>query len=140
MGKANKTRGVEPIALMCSSEEAKVVREFLTKVGDKWSILVVVMLSKAPNARSRFSELKRAVRGISQRMLSTTLRTLERDGFITREIFPEVPPRVEYELTPLGKSLLEPMHLLVEWIGDHWPTIKKARERFDMTGKGITHG
>ena len=130
MGKRReKTR--EPLALMCKNEESKAVREFLTKVGDKWSILLVVMLAKTPKHRARFSELQRMVDGISQRMLTTTLRNLERDGFLSREVFPEVPPRVEYELTALGLTLLEPMQQLVNWIGTNWNSIKKARGHFD---------
>ena len=121
----------EPVALMCKSEETKAVREFMTKVGDKWSILLVVMLARTPRHRARFSELQRMVDGISQRMLTTTLRNLERDGFLSREVFPEVPPRVEYELTALGLSLLAPMQHLVQWIGGNWDSIKKAREHFD---------
>ncbi len=116
---------------MCKNEESKAVREFLTKVGDKWSILLVVMLAKTPKHRARFSELQRMVDGISQRMLTTTLRNLERDGFLFREVFPEVPPRVEYELTALGLTLLEPMQQLVNWIGMNWNSIKKARGHFD---------
>ena len=81
--------------------------------------------------RARFSELQRLVDGISQRMLTTTLRNLERDGFLQRESFPEIPPRVEYELTALGLCLLEPMEHLVGWIGNNWPAIKEAREHFD---------
>lgn len=76
-------------------------------------------------------ELQRRADGISQRMLTTTLRHLERDGFLKREVFPEVPPRVEYEMTSLGLSLLRPMEHLVAWIGNHWPAIKQAREQFD---------
>ncbi len=116
---------------MCKNEESKAVREFLTKVGDKWSILLVVMLAKTPKHRARFSELQRMVDGISQRMLTTTLRNLERDGFLSREVFPEVPPRVEYELTALGLTLLEPMQQLVNWIGTNWNSIKQARGHFD---------
>ncbi len=124
-----KTRG--SLALLCKNEESKAVREFLTKVGDKWSILLVVMLAKTPKHRARFSELQRMVDGISQRMLTTTLRNLERDGFLSREVFPKVPPRVEYELTALGLTLLGPMQQLVDWIGINWNSIKKAREHFD---------
>ena len=130
-----RKRITEPVALICKSEEAKVVREFLTKVGDKWSILLVVMLARAPKHRARFSELQRMVDGISQRMLTTTLRNLERDGFLSREVFPEVPPRVEYELTRLGLSLLEPMQQLVQWIGSNWDSIKKARDSFDKRAR-----
>ncbi|WP_434381483.1 winged helix-turn-helix transcriptional regulator [Melittangium boletus] len=121
----------EPLVRMCETEESTAVRAFLTKVGDKWSILVVVMLAKTPRNRARFSELQRMVRGISQRMLTTTLRDLERDGFVSREVFPEVPPRVEYELTPLGLGLMKPMQALVDWIGGNWGAIKEARARFD---------
>lgn len=124
-------RARESLPLMCKSEESKAVRDFLTKVGDKWSILVVVMLAKTPKNRARFSELQRMVDGISQRMLTTTLRNLERDGFLSREVFPEVPPRVEYELTDIGLTLLGPMQHLVDWVGVNWNSVKKARERFD---------
>jgi len=135
MKATNGIEVIEPLALMCTSGETKVVREFMTKVGDKWSILVVVVLSKTPRYRARFSTLQRTVRGISQRMLTTTLRNLERDGFLSREVFPEVPPRVEYELTSLGLSLLGPMQQLVAWIAEHWDSIKNARERFDQASK-----
>ncbi|HHN4206266.1 helix-turn-helix transcriptional regulator [Pseudomonas aeruginosa] len=121
----------EPIALMCKSDESLAVREFLAKVGDKWSILLIVMLSRTPQNRARFSELQRMIDGISQRMLATTLRNLEKDGLVFREVFPEVPPRVEYELTPLGLSLLEPMEQLVQWIGSNWSSIKRSRENYD---------
>jgi DNA-binding HxlR family transcriptional regulator len=107
------------------------VRDFLTKVGDKWTILIVVSLSRAPGCRARFSEIEKVLPAISQRMLTLTLRNLERDGLITRELFPEVPPRVEYELTGLGKSLLVPTRALLDWVGRNWPEIKKARGEFD---------
>lgn len=125
----------EPLALMCHNEESKAAREFLSKVGDKWSILLIVMLAKTPKRRARFSELQRMVDGISQRMLTTTLRNLERDGFLSREVFPEVPPRVEYELTALGLTLLGPMQQLVDWIGNNWIAIMKARRHFDKGGR-----
>jgi DNA-binding HxlR family transcriptional regulator len=129
-----KTSVLEPIALMCKGEHAKAARELLTKVGDKWSILLVVTLARARRNRARFSELQKMVDGISQRMLTTTLRYLVRDGFVKREVFAEVPPRVEYELTRLGLSLLEPMEHLVQWIGRNWTSIKDARDRFDGAG------
>jgi DNA-binding HxlR family transcriptional regulator len=112
-------------------EEGVAVREFLTKVGDKWTILIVVSLSQVRGCRARFSELEKVIPAISQRMLTLTLRNLERDGLITRELFPEVPPRVEYELTGLGKSLLAPTQALLDWVGNNWPDIKKARGQFD---------
>lgn len=126
-----RKRIAEPVALMCKSDESKAVREFLAKIGDKWSILLVVMLARTPRNRARFSELQRMVDGISQRMLTTTLRNLEKDGLVWREVFPEVPPRVEYELTSLGLSLLEPMEQLVQWIGSNWTSIRKARESYN---------
>ena len=131
MAKVAQTGILEPVALMCKGDHAKAARELLTRVGDKWSILLVVMLARSPGQRARFSELHRLIDGISQRMLTTTLRNLERDGFLKRESFPEIPPRVEYELTALGLSLLKPMEHLVGWIGSNWPAIKEARELFD---------
>ncbi len=77
---------------MCRNDESKAIREFLTKVGDNWSILLIAMLAKTPHHPARFSELHRMVDGISQRMLATTLRNLERDGFLTREVFPKYRP------------------------------------------------
>ena len=133
MKRATKVNVLEPVALMCKGDHAKAARELLTRVGDKWSILLVVMLARSPKHRARFSELHRVVDGISQRMLTTTLRNLERDGFLKREAFPEIPPRVEYELSKLGLSLLEPMEHLVGWIGNNWPAIKRARESFDQS-------
>jgi DNA-binding HxlR family transcriptional regulator len=135
MPKAAPTRVLEPLALMCKGEHAKAARELLTRVGDKWSILLVVMLARTPRNRARFSELQRLVNGISQRMLTATLRNLERDGFVKREVFAEVPPRVEYELTSQGLSLLKPMEHLVQWIGSNWPSIKEARARYDRKRK-----
>jgi DNA-binding HxlR family transcriptional regulator len=126
-----KSKATTPALLMCKSEETKPLREFLARVGDKWSILLAVTLANVPKHRARFSELQRMVEGISQRMLATTLRQMERDGLLTREVFPEVPPRVEYELTDLGLSLLVPMRNLVQWIGNNWDSIKKARACFD---------
>jgi DNA-binding HxlR family transcriptional regulator len=115
-------------------EKGVAVRDFLTKVGDKWTILIVVSLSRAPVCRARFSEIEKVLPAISQRMLTLTLRNLERDGLITRELFPEVPPRVEYELTGLGKSLLAPTQALLDWVGNNWPDIKKARGKFAEKG------
>src|SRR3977135_3443040 len=91
-------------------------REVLDRVGDKWSLLVIAMLEQRPTARARFSELKRSIPGISQRMLTATLRSLERDGLLTRHIYAEVPPRVEYTLTPLGKQFMQPVRGLLRGI------------------------
>src|SRR5258708_6385409 len=105
-------------------------REMLNRVGDKWSLLVIVMLEQRPTQRARFSELKRSIPGISQRMLTATLRSLERDGLLTRDVYPEAPPRVEYELTPLGKRFMQPVRGLVTWLQSNWPTIRAASETF----------
>ena len=132
MKKSTKNRNLSDRAVC--GEEGVAVREFLTKVGDKWTILIVVSLSQARGCRARFSEIERVIPAISQRMLTLTLRNLERDGLITRELFPEVPPRVEYELTGLGKSLLAPTQALLDWVGNNWPDIRKARSKFDERG------
>ena len=108
------------------------VREVLNRIGDKWSVQIVSCLG---NGTMRFSELRRAIEGISQRMLTLTLRGLERDGLIERTVFPEIPPRVEYALTRLGKTLLEPIQQLAEWAGDNRVAIQGARDRFDSAAK-----
>jgi DNA-binding HxlR family transcriptional regulator len=106
-------------------------REMLSRVGDKWSLLVIFILKGRPALRGRFSDLKRSIPGISQRMLTATVRNLERDGMLTRHVYAEVPPRVEYELTPLGRALMEPVMGLVSWLQSNWPVIRSARDRFD---------
>jgi DNA-binding HxlR family transcriptional regulator len=106
------------------------VRELLTKIGDKWTIFPVLSLDLL-GGRARFSELERAVPGISQRMLFSTLKNLERDELVIRELFPEVPPRVEYEITDLGKSLLGPTQGLVDWAKANWEQVKEAQFRYD---------
>jgi DNA-binding HxlR family transcriptional regulator len=128
-----KTSGVKDLSPwnVCSGKDAESIRDLLSRVGDKWSIFLIVSLSKIPGQRARFSEIERGIPGISQRMLTTTLKSLVRDGFISREVFPEVPPRVEYELTDLGRSILMPMQSLVNWIGVHWPEVKKSRSKAD---------
>lgn len=132
MKKQTKNKTLDPLNLnVCSNKDPLAVRELLTKVGDKWSIFILLTLRKLPKSRARFSELERAIPGISQRMLTLTLRNLERDGLVTRELFPEVPPRVEYEITSLGKSLLEPLQGLVDWVTGHWDQVRKAQSRFD---------
>jgi DNA-binding HxlR family transcriptional regulator len=110
------------------SENCQAVSEVLSRVGDKWTVLVVKILGGGP---MRFNELKRTIDGISQRMLTLTLRALERDGLVTRTVFPSVPPRVEYELTALGRSLLMPVSALATWAIDHRGAIDGARRKFD---------
>ena len=109
-------------------ERCPAVREVLNRVGDKWSVQIVALLGEGP---MRFSELRRSIEGISQRMLTLTVRGLERDGLITRTVFPEIPPRVEYELTRLGKTLLEPISALADWAEAYRTSIQEAREKFD---------
>lgn len=106
--------------------EACPVRGVLDRIGDKWSVLIVLTLAAAPH---RFGALRRAVPDISQRMLTQTLRDLERDGLLSRTVFPTKPPSVEYALTPLGESLLVPLQALVRWADDHHAEILAARAR-----------
>jgi DNA-binding HxlR family transcriptional regulator len=106
------------------------VAPVLNRVGDKWSMLIVMILADGPK---RFSELKRAIDGISQRMLTLTLRGLERDGLVTRTVTPSIPPRVDYELTELGRSLREPVRALGEWAIEHIDCIRAAQQRYDLT-------
>jgi len=113
-------------------EECRAISEMLSRVGDKWTVLVVSTLGDGPK---RFSELQRALGSISKRMLTLTLRGLERDGLVTRRVFPIVPPRVDYELTRLGVSLLDPVTGLALWVRKNRPTIAAARLRFDTVGK-----
>jgi DNA-binding HxlR family transcriptional regulator len=100
----------------------------LSRIGDKWSVLIVMLLSTGPR---RFSELKRAIGGISQRMLTLSLRGLERDGLVKRTVFPTVPPRVDYELTDLGRSLCEPVQAIGTWAFENHAEIERARARYD---------
>ena len=109
-------------------EECRAVSEVLSRVGDKWTVLVVTMLGDGPK---RFNELRRALGSISQRMLTLTLRGLERDGLVSRTAFPTIPPRVEYELTKLGRSLLTPVSGLGTWARQNQTAIQAARRRFD---------
>ena len=109
-------------------ESCPAVREVLHRVGDKWSVQIVALLGDGP---MRFSELRRSIEGISQRMLTLTLRGLERDGLITRTVFPEIPPRVDYELTRLGNTLLEPISALADWAEEYRTSIQEARAKFD---------
>jgi DNA-binding HxlR family transcriptional regulator len=104
------------------------VRDVLDRIGDKWSMLMIMELA---TQSQRFSELHRAIPDISKRMLTQTLRDLERDGLITRHVFPTRPPTVEYRLAPLGQSLLDPMAALIDWADRRYSDIHAARVRFD---------
>ena len=108
--------------------DCRAVASVLARVGDKWSVFVIMMLIDGPK---RFNELKRMISGISQRMLTLTLRGLERDGLVTRTVFPTIPPRVDYELTDLGRGLAEPVKALGQWAFTHLPEIEGARKKFD---------
>src|SRR5437867_6540149 len=104
-------------------------REILARIGDKWSVYVIHVLGDARTLR--FNELRSRVDGISQRMLTVTLRGLERDGLVTRKVYPEVPPRVEYTLTPLGATLRQLVRGLVAWSGAHLAEVDAARGAYD---------
>jgi DNA-binding HxlR family transcriptional regulator len=108
--------------------DCRGVAAILARVGDKWSVFVIVTLGDGPK---RFNEIKRRIGGISQRMLTLTLRGLERDGLVTRTVFPTIPPRVDYELTELGRGLRQPVEALGRWATEHQAQIQDARTRFD---------
>jgi DNA-binding HxlR family transcriptional regulator len=109
------------------------IHDFLNHFANKWSMLVVLNLGYA--GKPRFNELKNMITGISQRMLAVTLRSLECDGLVSRRLYPEIPPRVEYQLTPLGKSLMDVIMTLGEWASRHEPEITKARKQFQKKAK-----
>jgi DNA-binding HxlR family transcriptional regulator len=107
-------------------EQVDFIRQILDRVGDKWSLLVIATLEAGP---LRYTDLQRDVPGISQRMLTLTLRQLREDGLLTRTVYPEVPPRVEYALTPLSRGLLEIVKSLIGWASDHRDEIRRNRAR-----------
>lgn len=106
----------------------RTISTLLSRIGDKWTVLVVTTLGEGPR---RFNELRREIPSVSQRMLTLTLRNLERDGLVNRTVTPTIPPRVDYELTELGKSLLQPITALAQWALDHVEAIHEAQARFD---------
>ncbi|CAN5464673.1 helix-turn-helix domain-containing protein [soil metagenome] len=118
----------------CNSESAQEVKRVLSRVGDKWSLLVISLLG---HRAMRFNEIRREIDEISQRMLTLTLRNLERDGLVTRTVYPTVPPKVEYELTLLGHTLLETIQSLVNWTVSHLDDIARAREAYDLAHESI---
>jgi DNA-binding HxlR family transcriptional regulator len=105
--------------------------ETLARIGDKWTVMVVGALSKGP---IRYNEIHRRVERISQRMLTLTLKDLEQDGLVTRTMYPTIPPRVDYELTELGRSLIVPLKALAEWARENRPAMLVAREAFRTRG------
>lgn len=120
----------EPEVAPHLSESCLPVKAILSRVGDKWSVLIVIALRDGPR---RFNEIKRAAGTISQRMLTLTLRGMERDGLVKRTVTPTNPPRVDYELTAMGHSLRQPIEALGQWALDHAAEIKAAQNRFDAT-------
>jgi DNA-binding HxlR family transcriptional regulator len=113
---------------LCAGPRPELFRSVLSRIGDKWTMLVIGILAED---RLRFTEIGDAIPGISRRMLTVTLRALERDGLVRRTVFAEVPPRVEYELTPLGRSLQEVSLSLADWVSEHQLEIVDHREQFD---------
>lgn len=111
-----------------SGETCSQIGRFLGRLGEKWSVMVLIALH--PRSR-RFGELKRELAGVTQRMLTLTLRNLERDGLVRRTVTPSIPPRVDYELTDLGRSMYEPVRALGGWVATHLETIDAARSRYD---------
>ena len=113
--------------------ESAFIREVLDRIGDKWTMLVVSTLGTGP---LRYSDLQASIPGVSQRMLTVTLKALERDGLVTRTAFPEVPPRVEYELTDLGRSLSDAVLAMASWAATHHEEVAAHRRVHDITGVG----
>ena len=118
-------------------QDCQKVSQILARIGEKWSMLVVMLLRDGPR---RFNDIKRNTAGISQQMLTRTLRGLERDGIVTRTIFPTSPPQVEYRLTELGRSMSEPVLVFGRWVQEHLAQIDAARERFDRAAKTASQG
>ena len=104
------------------------VKDVLNRIGDKWSMLAVIML--ADHGTLRFNELHQLIEGISQKMLTVTLKTLETDGLLSRKMYAQIPPKVEYTLTPLGESLVPLLMGLYDWANQHMPEIKAWREKY----------
>ena len=113
--------------------QCRAISDVLARVGDKWTVMVVGLLSDGP---MRFNELRRTIGGISQRMLTLTLRGLERDGLVTRTVFPTIPPRVDYALTDRGQTLIGPLKALFVWANEHNAAIEESRQAFDAEKPG----
>lgn len=128
-----REEAADPYSRHCPS------RQVLDRIGDRWTVLVVGALNDGP---LRFSQLAARIDGVSQKMLTQTLRALQRDGLVTRTVYPQVPPRVEYELTEAGHTLQEPLKALEDWAITHMPAILAARQRYDTAGHqaGQHHG
>jgi DNA-binding HxlR family transcriptional regulator len=113
-------------------QDCQKISQIFARIGEKWSMLVVMLLRDGPR---RFNEIKRNTGGISQQMLTRSLRGLERDGMVTRTIFPTSPPQVEYRLTELGRSMSEPVMAFGRWVQEHLADVEAARHQFDQRTK-----
>mgnify|MGYP000417384967 CR=1 FL=1 len=127
---SSNTKGTTPI---CDKSEmvaecCPAIRSMLNRIGDKWSMLIVALISKRS---MRFNELRRSIDGISQRMLTRSLRDLERDGLVKRTVTPTTPPSVDYALTPLGQTLMKPVYGFIEWTLEHAAEVEAAQKSFD---------
>jgi DNA-binding HxlR family transcriptional regulator len=118
----NSVRGAKPAHADCQA-----VTETLSRIGDKWTVMVIGALSQGP---LRYSAVRRAVDGISQRMLTLTLKGLEQDGLVSRTVYPTIPPRVDYELTDLGEKLIVPLRSIYDWVKKHRPEMEAARKKY----------
>ena len=116
----------------CEAGHKPAVTETLARIGDKWTVMVVGTLHQGP---MRYNQIRRAVEGISQRMLTLTLKGLEQDGLVTRTMYPTIPPRVDYELTELGRKLIVPLKALSKWARENRPAMVAAREAFQRRGQ-----
>lgn len=117
----------KPADIVECRRTAVSMTEVLARIGSKWTVFVIVTLTHGPR---RFSELKREIEGISQKMLTATLRDLEQDGFVTRTVTPTIPPRVDYELTQMGRELRKPLAGIAEWAARNRPRVTEAREHY----------
>ena len=124
---------IAPQRELCHAPVDCPVRDVIQRIGDKWSVLVIVVLTDRPH---RFGEVRRAIPDISQRMLTQTLRNLQREGLLGRQVFPTNPPSVEYRLTEMGVSLLRPLRELVRWADQHRDQVHRARAAFDESRAG----
>ncbi len=115
------------------TDNCRAVADVMARIGDKWTVYIVRLLANGP---MRFSEMRRAVSAISQRMLSLTLRGLERDGLVTRTVTPSIPPRVDYELTPKGLTLIEPLKAVGQWAIANRDYVESARLKYDLENAG----
>lgn len=119
---------VEDVQALLHTQPCEEIGSTLALVGDKWSMMIVIYLATGP---CRFNQLKRQIGGITQRMLTLTLRKLERQGLVTRTVHPTIPPQVEYALTPLGQSLREPVQILGQWVLEHQDELQRSRREYD---------